>query len=383
MASEESKPEVPEAETAEGATAPEGEALPTGAPAESETSAAGGEAPPAESAEAPPDAAGLPPIIIKKVIADGHGGAHGGAWKIALADMMTAMMAFFLLMWLLGATNSDQRKAIADYFRPTSVITMTSASGGAQGFFGGQSIIEPQALPQQSSQTGLVQLSAPGTEQKESTHEDKAKPEGFDNKPSDVQKKDQASQLDEKSQSKGSPKNLSEQDKAKIAAEQDEKAFKTLESQVTENLSKDKGTQRLLSVVKFVKEKEGLRIEILDNAQFSMFASGTANVAPQAKELIAKVAASLRSVPNELAIRGHTDSYRFSNGNNNNWALSASRADATRQYLNSLGIDDSRFSRIEGVADSQPVNAADPLDPKNRRISITVLYRNTAPSTGE
>lgn len=114
-----------------------------------------------------------------------------------------------------------------------------------------------------------------------------------------------------------------------------------------------------------------------------MFASGTANLAPAARDLIAKVAGSLRSVPNELAIRGHTDSARFANGGNNNWALSASRADATRQYLNTLGIDDSRFSRIEGVADSQPMNAADPLDPKNRRISITVLYRNTAPSKPE
>ena len=375
MASEESKPESAETEAAAN-PAPEGDAQ-TAAAAE------GAEAPPAESAEAPPEAAALPPIIIKKVQPDGHGGAHGGAWKIALADMMTAMMAFFLLMWLLGATNSDQRKAIADYFRPTTVVTMTSASGGAKGFFGGQSIIEPQALPQQSSQTGLVQISAPGTEEKESTHEDMAKPEGFDNKPADVKEKQEATQNDDKSQAKGNPKNLSEQEKQKIAADQDEKAFKTLESEVTDKLSKDKGTQRLLSVVKFVKEKEGLRIEILDNAQFSMFASGTANIAPQARDLIAKVAASLRSVPNELAIRGHTDSYRFANGNNNNWALSASRADATRQYLNSLGIDDSRFSRIEGVADSQPVNASDPLDPKNRRISITVLYRNTAPAKSE
>jgi len=379
MASEESKPESAEAEappSTDDASVAEAQ------PAAEGSEAPAAEAPPAESAEAPPDAAGLPPIIVKKVIADGHGGAHGGAWKIALADMMTAMMAFFLLMWLLGATNSDQRKAIADYFRPTSVITMTSASGGAKGFFGGQSIIEPQALPQQSSQTGLVQISAPGTEEKESTHEDKAKPEGFDDKPSDSQKTGKG-QYDEKSQNKGANKNLSEQDKAKIAAEQDEKSFKTLEAEVTDKLSKDKGTQRLLSVVKVIKEKEGLRIEILDNAQFTMFGSGTANLAPPAKDLIAKVAGSLRSVPNELAIRGHTDSARFANGGNNNWALSASRADATRQYLNTLGIDDSRFSRIEGVADSQPMNPSDPLDPKNRRISITVLYRNTAPSKPE
>ena len=303
---------------------------------------------PADASAEAPAAAELPPIIvIKKIIDDGHGGGHGGAWKIALADMMTAMMAFFLLMWILGATNESQRKSIAEYFKPTSIVTKADKSGGADGFFGGMSIIDPKALPSQASQTGLVQLSAPGREEFESTHEDQAMPEG-----------------------------LNEQERQKIAAEQDNRNFEELQKKLKAKLASDEKTADLLSVVKFVKEKEGLRIEILDTAGFSMFTSGTNSIEPAAKELIAKVGESLKGVANEIAIRGHTDGYQFKNGTNNNWSLSANRADATRTLLTGLGVEGGRFARIEGVADSQPVNTQNPLDPKNRRISITVLYRD-------
>ena len=135
----------------------------------------------------------------------------------------------------------------------------------------------------------------------------------------------------------------------------------------------------MLSLVKFVREKEGLRIEILDDAGFSMFGSGTNQLSREAVALIEKVGESLKGIPNEIAVRGHTDSLQFKNSTgNNNWSLSANRADSTRQYLNSIGVDNSRFSRIEGVADSQPVNPDNPADPRNRRISITVLYRDGA-----
>ena len=308
--------------------------------------AAAESAPPAEQTAAEA-AAQLPPIIIKKVMADGHAGGHGGAWKIALADMMTAMMAFFLLMWILGATDADQRKSIADYFKPTSVVTMADKSGGSTGFFGGMSVIDPKALPQQMTQSGLMQLQAPGREEEESTQPDEAMPEG-----------------------------LSEEERKKIAAEQDEKQFEALQKKLEQQIQSDEKTADLMTVVSFVKEKEGLRIEILDDAGFSMFTSGTNAMDPQARALMQKVGESLKGIANEVAVRGHTDSHQFKGSGNNNWSLSANRADATRQLLNTMGVDDSRFARIEGVADSQPVNAADPYDPKNRRISITVLYRD-------
>ena len=321
--------------------------------AEATAAAADGTPPAAPAAEAPPAApeaaAPVQPIIIKKIIDEGHAGGHGGAWKIALADMMTAMMAFFLLMWLLGATNADQRKSIAEYFQPTSA-TKADKSGGSNGFFGGMSLIDPKALPLTLTQTGILQLSAPGTEPQEVTAEDQALPQG-----------------------------LSEEEKRKIAAEQDEKNFENLQDTLEKQIGADQKTSDLLSLVKFVREKEGLRIEILDDAGFSMFGSGTNQISPEAIALIEKVGESLKGIPNEIAVRGHTDSLQFKNSaGNNNWSLSANRADSTRQYLNSIGVDNSRFSRIEGVADSQPVNPDNPADPRNRRISITVLYRDGA-----
>ena len=309
-------------------------------------------APAAAAAEAPASAepsAPLQPIIIKKIIDEGHAGGHGGAWKIALADMMTAMMAFFLLMWLLGATNADQRKSIAEYFQPTNAPRVDQ-SGGSNGFFGGMSLIDPKSLPLTLTQTGIMQLSAPGTEEQQTTAEDKALPQG-----------------------------LSEEERRKIAAEQDEKRFEKLQDTLEKQIGADAKTSDLLSMVKFVREKEGLRIEILDSAGFSMFSSGTNKLSSEATSLIEKVGESLKNIPNEIAVRGHTDNLQFKNGGgNNNWSLSANRADATRQFLNSIGVDDSRFSRIEGVADSQPVNPENPADPRNRRISITVLYRDGA-----
>ena len=309
--------------------------------------------PPAEAAASPPEPPPLQPIIvIKKIIDEGHAGGHGGAWKIALADMMTAMMAFFLLMWLLGATTSDQRKSIAEYFQPTN-SPRANMSGGSTGFFGGMSLIDPKALPLTLTQTGLMQLTAPGTEEEEVTSEDQALPQG-----------------------------LSDEERRKIAAEQDDSNFESLQDTLEKQIGADEQLAELLSVVTFVREKEGLRIEIIDKSDFSMFDSGTTQLSPEATDLIRKVGASLKGIPNEIAVRGHTDNQKFAGGGNNNWSLSANRAASTRQFLNSIGVDESRFSRIEGVADSQPANPDNLADPRNRRISITVLYRDGArPST--
>jgi chemotaxis protein MotB len=226
-------------------------------------------------------------------------------------------------------------------------------SGGSTGFFGGMSLIDPKALPLTLTQTGIMQLTAPGTEEEEVTSEDQALPQG-----------------------------LSDEERRKIAAEQDDSNFESLQDTLEKQIGADEQLAELLSVVTFVREKEGLRIEIIDKADFSMFDSGTTQLSPEATDLVRKVGASLKGIPNEIAVRGHTDNQQFAGGGNNNWSLSANRADTTRKFLNSIGVDESRFSRIEGVADSQPANPDNPADPRNRRISITVLYRDGArPST--
>jgi chemotaxis protein MotB len=322
------------------ATAPEAAATPEAAAA-----AATAEAVPAPLA---------PVIIIKKIIDDGHAGAHGGAWKIALADMMTAMMAFFLLMWLLGATNEAQRKSIADYFKPTSHSNVTMGQlAGSNGILGGRSIIDPDGFPFSSKQTAAMERLTPRSE---------GGPTENDPSPN--------------SSERANPDQVSEAEKKKIVEEADKAAFDKLEKEVSERLEKSPNLENLKEQVKFVREKDGLRIEIIEKADFAMFALGTTRLLPRAQALLNEVAKSLGTMPNQLALRGHTDSVAFSNTDNrNNWSLSAERAEATRLLVEKNGVKATRFARIEGVADTAPYNPNDPLDPRNRRISITVLYR--------
>ena len=323
--------------------------------------AASDAAPPAEApaTEAPPAEAGIAPVIvIKKVIDDGHGGAHGGAWKIALADMMTAMMAFFLLMWLLGASNADQRKSIADYFKPSSHSLMPFGQlAGSNGVLGGRSIIDPDAFPYAARQTGLLERLTPRSE-------------GGPNPDTDPGPENENEAPD--------PDKLTPEQKKKIAAEADEANFQKLEKEIKQKLGENKRLENLKDQVAISRDKQGLRIEIIDKADFAMFPSGTNAMQGRAQALIGEVAASLAGMPNKIAIRGHTDSVPFQNPDGrNNWSLSAERAEATRQILEKKGIPESRFTRIEGVADTDPMNPKDSRDPRNRRMSITVLNQDT------
>ncbi len=306
---------------------------------------------PATDAAAPAlEAEPLAPIIVKKIIDEGHAGAHGGAWKIALADMMTAMMAFFLLMWLLGATNADQRKSIADYFKPTSLtksaITVNNTSGST-GLMGGQSIIDETALPLAAAQTSLFQVLQPR--------------ENTGSKDSDKDK--------EKSDA------LSQEEKARIASESDKSNFEKLEKELKEKLSQNSELAKLKENVVFTREKDGLRIEIIDKADFSMFGLGDSQLTPKSMALIEEISRSLAVMPNSIRVRGHTDAQAFAGTGRNNWSLSAERADITRQIMIRKGVEESKITRIEGVADKEPFVASDPLDSRNRRISVTVQYR--------
>ncbi len=321
------------------------------APAEEEKKP---DAAPEGEAEAKEESA-VAPIIIKKVMDDGHGGAHGGAWKIALADMMTAMMAFFLLMWLLGATTEDQRKSIAEYFQPTSHSNITTGKlAGSDGMFGGRSIIDPDGFPYSAKQTALMEMLTPRSQ---------GGPTENDPAPNSEERSD--------------PTSMSEVQKKQLAEPADQANFEKLAQQVRESLATNPTLQNLKDQVQFSREKEGLRIEIIDKADFAMFGLGTTGMTPKAQSLVKEVAKSLQGLDNKLAIRGHTDSVAFANSDGrNNWSLSAERAESTRKMLEAQGVKTERFAKIEGVADTAPYNPNDPKDPRNRRISVTVMYRD-------
>ncbi|NDD01528.1 MAG: flagellar motor protein MotB, partial [Betaproteobacteria bacterium] len=144
--------------------------------------------------------------------------------------------------------------------------------------------------------------------------------------------------------------------------------------ELLQNVFPHKILENLKDQVKFARDKDGLRIEIIDKADFAMFGLGSTNMTPRAQALLAEVGKTLVNMPNKVAIRGHTDSLKFANTDGkNNWALSAERAEETRKIIEKKGIPDSRFAKIEGVADTAPYNPNDPKDPRNRRISITVM----------
>ncbi len=291
-----------------------------------------------------PHAAKLPPkIIVKKIYVEGGGGHHGGAWKVAYADFVTAMMAFFLLMWLLGATNEKQRKALADYFAPT-LIEFKQNSAGSNGLFGGDAIQGRDNYPTNAKQTGTRSMTIP------------AGAAGGDRVGTGE---------------KGSLKNKEAMDAA------DRKSFAKMKSEI-ERKMKASGLTRLGKQVRFVPTREGMRIDLMDDADYSMFALGTTSFVPDAAELVKLVAQSIADSENPLMIRGHTDSLRYGDPTNmNNWMLSSARSEETRRRLVAAGVPETRFERIEGVADREPLIADNPADPRNRRVAITLLYRKS------
>jgi chemotaxis protein MotB len=278
-----------------------------------------------------PDAgSNQPPIIVKKIIMEQHAGHHGGAWKVAYADFVTAMMAFFLLMWLLGATDEKQRKGLADYFAPT-LVQMRQESAGSDGIFGGDSLTAQDNYPHGATQTGTQSMTIP---------------------------RDATGTANDKGKSSTNDKKM------------DAKEF---EKKLREQLKKDPEKLALLKNIRFTDTIEGLRIDLIDEANFSMFALATDSLNPQAKLLIGEVSKIIDTVDNLLVIRGHTDSLPYASGKNmNNWLLSSARAEATRKEMVLQGIGKGRMARIEGVADTEPYNPADRMDDRNRRISITM-----------
>jgi chemotaxis protein MotB len=278
------------------------------------------------------DAKKLQPIIIKRIKKGGHA-AHGGAWKIAYADFVTAMMAFFLLMWLLGSTTEGDKKGIADYFSsPLKLALLSSGSGAGDAAHvvkgGGQDL---------SRTTGQVRRGE--IEAKRDTinlHQLKA-----------------------------------EQARAEVARLED------LRKRVEEALAANQELKQMRSQIQLEMTHEGLRIQIVDEDKRPMFASGSAAVQPGMRELLRAVGRLLADVPNRLTLEGHTDALPFGSGDRgySNWELSADRANASRRELVAGGLPEDQVLRVQGLAASNPLDRRDATAPMNRRISLIVMTR--------
>jgi chemotaxis protein MotB len=236
------------------------------------------------------------------------------------------MMAFFLLLWLLGATTEKQRKGIADYFTPT-LVKMRQESAGANGLLGGSSITDADNYPHRAGQTGTKAITIP----RDTT---------------------------------GGPK----EGAARALRVQ------KMQQQLDKKLQQSPALRRLARQVRMVDTSEGIRIDLVDDADFSMFRLGTTILTPDAGELLQAIAMTVGGDGAGLTIRGHTDALPWRPGvAANNWSLSAGRAEATRQALMRHGIAEPRFRRIEGVADRELLVRDNPADPRNRRISIVLM----------
>mgnify|MGYP003385737913 CR=1 FL=1 len=280
------------------------------------------------------------PIVIKKVKKVVGGGHHGGAWKVAYADFVTAMMAFFLLMWLINTTTPEQKRGIADYFAPASVSQSTSGSGG---LLAGTALAEEGVRHNQGAPIDRIAprtTPSPSSDQAEASAATAAAAEQSD----------------------------SNQDAAKRREDAD---FERAEVSIRQAMQNLPDFAELSKQVLIENTPEGLRIQIIDQEGRSMFAAGQTEPNERARRLLKAITGPILQLPNRLSIAGHTDG----NGSesNSNWDISAGRANSTRRILQQSGFPADRIAQISGKADSDPLFPDDPSLPGNRRISITLL----------
>ncbi|WP_207478982.1 flagellar motor protein MotB [Arenibaculum pallidiluteum] len=309
---------------------------------------------------APTPAGQNQPIIIKRKKKGGHAAHHGGAWKVAYADFVTAMMAFFLLLWLLNVTTAEQRRGIADYFSPASVARSTSGSGGV---LGGLTITVPGAMISPGSPIAI------DTPMQTRPGEDSPKPSKSEE------------ENDFPQSGKAERQSPDERQVAEALARQEAQQFAEAERKLFETIGGIPELAHLAKNLVIDQTPEGLRIQIVDEANYSMFPLGRSDMFPQTRQLMEQVAKVVGSLPNRLSITGHTDSTPFATGGGTygNWELSTDRANASRRALIQAGIPEDRISTVVGRADRDHLVADQPNSPRNRRIGI-VLLRERPPS---
>jgi chemotaxis protein MotB len=276
------------------------------------------------------------PIVVRKIVKGG--GHHGGAWKVAYADFVTAMMAFFLLLWLLGSTTKDQRAAISEYFNNPSAEPGTS--------------VTPSPNPVQGpggSSTSMIQqdgTATPAVELPPAADATEASPD-----------EESATQIAER----------------KFRARMEEMLKELRELAEKSEILKQFQDQLLFDIT-----EEGLRIQILDKDNRPMFDVGSATLKPHTTEILREIAKVINQVPSPVSITGYTDGRRLERTGYSNWELSTDRANAARRALTAGGMQEGKVSRIVGLASSKLFKPEDPMDPTNRRVSITVLSPQSA-----
>lgn len=276
------------------------------------------------------------PIIIKKVKKGVGHGHHGGAWKVAYADFVTAMMAFFLLMWLINTTSPEQRRGIAEFFAPASVSETTSGAGG---MLAGEALAEKGAKQVDSEPTS---------------------------------ERSELGDVDGQGDGPQSQTAVSESALNQARAMRENAEFDRAELAIRQAMEDMPDVADLSRHILMEQTPEGLRLQIIDQEGRSMFNPADAQPNERARRLLAAVAEGISGLSNRITISGHTDassSGRFTS----NWELSAARANAARAIIARNGVTPDRIYQIAGRADSEPLYPDDPTQPGNRRIAITLL----------
>lgn len=273
------------------------------------------------------------PIVVKRVKkhAAGH---HGGAWKIAYADFVTAMMAFFLLMWLLGSTSSGDLKGIAEYFRTPLKVALMGGSGSGD-------------------RTSLIKGGG----------QDLTRTEG--------QRRNGETRAEKKTINLDAARaELAQKEKVKLSE---------LKERIERAIENNPALKQFSNQILVDMTTEGLRIQIVDQYKRPMFASGSAQLQPYSRDILREIGRTLNDVPNRISISGHTDAQPYSGGTKgySNWELSADRANAARRELIDGGLDEGRILRVVGLSSAVLFDASNPLNPMNRRISIIVMNKKT------
>ena len=305
-------------------------------------------------------------IIVKKVV--GHGGGHGGAWKVAYADFVTSMMAFFMVLWLVNSASVQIRERIASYFRAPGVFEKGS---GTPVELGGAGILPDAFAPPDVSNAQVQRderIYEAGIEEGE-------KPESF------------GKGGGEGTAMKGDPRAENAQAKESTAgpSESETQDFKNIAAQIKGMIEADKQKlERLLGNIEVSVDQRGLHLEITDTAFASMFGRGSASVVPEAEAEVMRIGSYIKMLPNPVDIEGHTDAVPYTGKiaeKYDNWNLSTDRANAARQMLQKSGVKESQIARVVGYAASRPKDRADARAPKNRRISISMRYTEQAAQT--